>query len=43
MMEKIQGRGREPGLKHRAQGYQDFVKEAGEWKVSNHFFLYALK
>ena len=31
------------GFKHRAQGYQDFVKEAGEWKVSNHFFLYALK
>lgn len=31
------------GFKHRAQGYQDFVKEAGEWKVSNHFFLLALE
>lgn len=31
------------GFKHRAQGYQDFVKEAGEWKVSNQFFLLALE
>ena len=30
-------------LRHKAEGYQDFVREGGEWKVANQFFLYAVE